>query len=513
MKKIALNIVTPAYFGEMQLSLAVLKSYVLSKNREMDIRQNRFFCEDDSGEIARSIHRQKPDVALFSLYVWTDRKVLDVCARLKELDKNVMIMIGGNVPTCQGKEYLERYDFLDIAVKGEGEETLYRVLEEIHKQNPDFSHIPNLVYRARGSIVETKREDNFNISHQVYPLLLDDFHDAKILYYETSRGCIYKCKYCSYNINFDNRNVMRYYPIEKVKDDLERIFRLPQIKKLLFADSSLIMKRARGLEIVRYLNSLNHKRRIEGKSPVEIALDINLEDLNEEILYELKRLNVFGYGFGLQSIHEDVLKIARRRFRRETFIYYFNRLTEKSGAAINLELMFGLPGDTYDKFRESLEFVIGNLKVHFLVSFRFAVLPGSTFWYERDKYGLVCEEYPPYYVLSTPTFPQQDLEKAERLSFCLQLIYTCFRGIKRLIEREVPDKRLGVYDELTTLIYEEYAHFFQERAPYQEDVYLFAVKLGTPQYAKIKHDMLVDMRRIVKLALQSRSSRQDIVPH
>ncbi|UCH94841.1 MAG: cobalamin-dependent protein [Candidatus Aminicenantes bacterium] len=512
-KPFTFNIVTPAYFGESQLSLMVLQSYILSKDRTMDIRLNRFFTEDDTGNICEKIAGQHPSAACFSLYAWTDKKVKEVCYRLKELDDDILIIIGGNVPTFQAKELLETVSCYDIAVIGEGEETLFQLLTAIRKGNRDFSAIDNIAFRENGSVRVTQRRENYNIEEQYFPLYLEDSKDVSVIFYETSRGCFNKCRYCAYNMNFDAQNIVRFYPLEKVEKDLENLFNLPNLKRLDFSDASIVFrakgKRDRGLRILRLMNSLNNERKKKNWPLLEIGVDVNLESVDDEILHELKVMNTFAYGFGLQTIHPDVHKLSLRGFNEKKFTYYFNRLAEKSGAAVNLELMFGLPGDTYEKFLDSVEYVISKLKVHFLVCFRFAVLPGSMFRKHQKEFQLHCQDYPPYYLLSIPTFPPQDLEKAERLSFFIQLIFTLFRGIKKLIEKSNVPRKVDVYLGITRMISEKYSDFFPPEGLLQGDVYDYVNKLRQSVNTRLRQGMQADMRKFVN----SYQKQQQMVKH
>jgi len=215
-----------------------------------------------------------------------------------------------------------------------------------------------------------------------------------------------------------------------------------------------------------------------------------------------------GDGFGLQTIHQDVHKNSLRGFNEDQFAYYFNRLAEKIGAAVNLELMFGLPGDTYEKFLDSVEYVIGKLNVHFLVCFRFAVLPGSIFRKQRKEYRLECQDHPPYYLLSTPTFPPGDLDKAERLSFFIQLIFTLFRGIKKLIEKSGAPRKVTLYQEITNMISEKYNDFFPTEGLLQGEVYEYTTKLRRPENNKLRQAIQADMRKFVNDYRKTQQSRR-----
>jgi radical SAM superfamily enzyme YgiQ (UPF0313 family) len=496
--KITFNIVTPKYFGLMQLSLLILKSYIHDKDKDIPITLNRFFCEDGPREIAQSIHEQNPDIAAFSLYVWTEQEIRDICLNLKELNPDILVVIGGNIPTFQADYFLEQNDCYDVAVRGEAEESFYLFLKEYISGSRNFATIPNISFRQNGQVISTPNERNYLIENAHYPLLLEDVGDTEMIYYESSRGCKNGCKYCAYNMNYDANPEVHYYPWEKVESDLQACFQIKSLKRLDFTDSTVLTNRDRGLKLLKLVNKLNHERCKDGMMPVEIGIDVSLEDFDDEILYEVKRMHINIYGFGLQSTDREVLRLANRRFDKEKFTHYFQELTRKDGSKVNLELMFGLPGDTYEKFRKSLEFSLSELNAHFVVCFRFAVLPGSRFKKATEKYGITCEEYPPYYVLSVPTFSQEDLQKAEVLSFYLQLTYTAFRGIKKIIDRKCFGRKVETYDILVDMLVEKYGHFFDNKNLRQGQVYDYFRKLNTPEFSKTKQAIQKDLRKTLE---------------
>jgi len=490
--------VTPKYFGLFQLSLLTIKSYIYSKTKEIPIVINKFYCEDDPDETARKICDQQPRVAAFSLYVWTEKVVLKICRRIKELDPTILIVVGGNLPTFQADIFLDEQGFIDVALKGEAEESAYQFFQALAAGEIDFSHIPNLSFRKDGDVIHTRRANNFSIENANYPLLLDDFQDTDIVFYETSRGCKNGCKYCAYNMNYNAKPTAHYYPWEKVESDLTRIFQLKKLTKMDFADSTILTNRKRGLKFLRLINRLNAERCAKKQLPVQIAIDASLEDFDDEILLEFKRMSTLAYGFGLQSIDKDVLDMASRRYDLEKFSRYYKKLVEKSGAKVNLEIMFGLPGDTFKKFCRTLEYTISELNAHFVVCFRFAVLPGSIYWDEKEKHQIVSEPNAPFYLLSQPLFPAKDLRKAEILSFYIQLIYTGFRGIKRVIDKNFHGRKVEAYQVTVQTFLEKYGHFFDNKNLRQGDVYEYFGRLSSPENADIKLSIQRDLRQVLK---------------
>jgi len=115
--------------------------------------------------------------------------------------------------------------------------------------------------------------------------------------------------------------------------------------------------------------------------------------LDEEILSLLKEHGVKTVEMGVQSMIDEVLSLARRGHRAEDTASATIRLRQL-GFEIGHQLMIGLPGDTYDRFLQTLDRVI-DLKPDFVRIHPTLVLRGATLenlWREGEYSPLSFEE-------------------------------------------------------------------------------------------------------------------------
>jgi hypothetical protein len=105
---------------------------------------------------------------------------------------------------------------------------------------------------------------------------------------------------------------------------------------------------------------------------------------------------------------------------------------------IEFELIYGLPGDNYQTFRNSIDILLSasadSLKLYPLL-----LLPGSEFSRKIDEYKFRFDNTPPYEVRSNKWFSENDMEKARTISY-LVLMTTYFPVILKMIYR-ISDKR------------------------------------------------------------------------
>jgi len=502
---ISLNAIVPEYFNSTSVSLVFLKSYVLHKWTQADFRHrpditiNTFFNEDDPETIIQTICSREPAIIGFAVYPWNFSIVQSIVSETRERQPHALIVLGGPSVSFEAKKSMKRWPEADIIVKGPGEETFYQILQN-HLNRESLAEVPNIVYRSGADIFENPFVANFSVEEQTYPLVTSDLEGREIINYDTARGCTFRCNYCAWNVDGTEPWGVRYYPMEKVKGDLERIFTLDSLSKLLINDSNITLNEPRCIEIFRFINQLNARRRDRGQPFVMIVLDLNPQYFTDAVIVELKKMHIGVLGFGLQSIDENVLRIANRKFDRERYVRNLEKLSEKKGVQIIIEIIFGLPGDNLDTFRKNIEYYLSELKTYSFICFRFLVLPGSPFWSQREKYGIVHQPDPPYDVISTRDFSEADLNYADQLASWFELYFSIFRSIKKTIENHVAQTgqaQVPIYEKLFERLFPHYEDFF-DRGWKQEHTYFYISKLRLKENAHVRKQILSDSRTILR---------------
>ena len=502
---VSLNSFVPRFFYTTSVSLVMIKSYVLDKlerrgeDLPLEIRIDNFSCEGDREEMVERICSRGPSIVGFSVYPWNMLLIRELVPRVKERLPDTLVALGGPAVSFDTRNAFGEWTGADAAVRGPGEETFYRLVKA-WRQGRDLAGVPNLVYRRGEEVVETDGERNFSVEEQHYPLRTQELEGLFQVNYDTSRGCAFRCGYCAWNVDGLEPPGIKYYPMSKVKEDLSNIFLSDSLARLSLNDSNITVNEARCLEIFRHINGLNAERRRRKQPSVEIVLDLNPQYFTDPIIQEMKRLRIGALGFGLQSVDEEVLRIANRKFDRERYVRNLRKLSEKTGVRIIMEIIFGLPGDTLDKFRKSVEFVLSELRTYSFICFRYLVLPGSPFWYQREKYGIVHGERPPYEVISTSTFSREEMDYADRMACWLEMFFSVLRSVKKTVEsRAFHEKRpqTPVYEALVEGLSKRYEDFF-EKGFKQEYTYYYMDKLREKRHAGVRRAILSDARRILK---------------
>ena len=98
------------------------------------------------------------------------------------------------------------------------------------------------------------------------------------------------------------------------------------------------------------------------------------------------------------------------------------------GVTFGLDLIYGLPGDDYSGFCESLNFALG-FDPNQIDLFPLAVLPGTSLHDNRRRHSLRAQEEPPYEILESDTWSPADLERSRRLAAAADIFYNTGRAV------------------------------------------------------------------------------------
>ena len=281
------------------------------------------------------------------------------------------------------------------------------MLDHYHGKRDDLSKIPGLTYRNEDEIVETPWRPVMDLSKVpfVYEHIEDFEH--KIIYYESSRGCPFSCSYCLSSID----------------------------KCLRFRNLSLVKKELQFF--------LDHK----------VAADV-LKDDEIELISDM-RPGLIQLEIGVQSTNIDTITEIHRKMDFKKVADIVTRINAGHNIHQHLDLIAGLPYEDLESFKQSFQDVYEvrpeQLQLGFL-----KVLKGSYMEKQKENYGLVYKDTPPYEVLYTKWLPYEDVLVLKKVEEMVEVYYNSsqFSNTLRLLEKEF-DTAFALYDTL--------ARFYEEK--------------------------------------------------
>lgn len=360
-------------------------------------------------DILEDIYRRKPDVIGFSCYIWNIGMVEKLMGELHKLLPKLPVFLGGPEVTYDADKLLRKYPYITGIFIGEGEATFAQVVKYYVKKNPEsLEDIPGLMLRSG----MTPARKPLNLTD--VPFLYDDMapFTNRIIYYETQRGCPFRCSYCLSSID----KTVRFRDIEVVKKELA-FFLEKKVKQVKFVDRTFNCNHDHAMAVWQYL--YDHDNGVTNFH-FEIAGDILRED--EIALVAKMRPGLVQFEIGVQSTNTDTLREIRRVMDIEKLKQVVAALKAAHNVHIHLDLIAGLPYEDYDSFARSFDDVYAmepeQLQLGFL-----KVLKGSYMAEMAESYGLVYTDYAPYEVLYTNWLSFTEICRLKRIEEMVEIYY------------------------------------------------------------------------------------------
>jgi len=400
-----------AYGG--MLPLGYLKAYAGSRPGSGPERcpitiQEHVLGARPAAAIAESILEGKPDLVGFSCYFWNAGTIGELVPLLRAASPRLRVVLGGPEVSADPGRWLTSHD-ADFVVFGEGEAAFAELLRRLCAGLPAQDILGLAARGGSRAAVNAPRPPIAELDSIPSPYLqgiirfADFAFDGGVI--ETTRGCPFSCAFCAW---LGTRGRMRYFSEARVRAEIRAIAAQTRGTRLFVADADLFMNRTRAKAILKAF----HEEDPGG------VLQFHFETNYGYMDAELARLcNRSGFLFrgALESTTPEALRAANRVFSVERFGAGIRLLQRHAPlCTVGVELMLGMPGDTLDGFRRSLDWTLRTAADEVYV-YRLAVLPGTTYHRESARHGLRWDPEPPHWVLATATFSEADLLEARKL--------------------------------------------------------------------------------------------------
>lgn len=399
-----------AYAGEMEGRQIAVAEYTINQRRE---------------EILADLYRQSPDMLAISCYIWNWEFVSVLLQEIPKILPQTEIWLGGPEVSYDSERTLEQFPMVRGIMTGEGEETFRELAEGIRP----LSEIHGLVYRQDG-IVRTKERGLLDLSQIPFPFEDLSAFANRIIYYESSRGCPYRCSYCLSSID----KKVRFRSIDVVKRELQ-FFLDQRVAQVKFVDRTFNCNHEHAVSIWRYL--LEHDNGV-----TNFHFEIEADILTQEELTLLSRMRpgLIQMEIGVQTTNPKTLKEICRHADMERLRYVVSKIRQAHNIHIHLDLIAGLPFEDYESFAHSFNEVYEMRPQQLQLGF-LKVLKGSPLYGTAAAYGIQYLSVPPYEVLSTRWLPYEKVLLLKEVEEMVEIYYNSgqFRTAMGLLEKAFPD--------------------------------------------------------------------------
>lgn len=259
----------------------------------------------DNKDLTHFLKSHNIKIAFISVFMGNHVASFALAKMIKELHKDAIIVLGGPY-TVLGEEILKRVPYVDFVITGEGEISSHKLLQCLEGRL-EITQVEGLVYRKGGSIVRNIAsfhndiDDFFYLPSQISP----NCHFVKSENYAiviTSRGCPYKCSFCSSPILWKNK--IRFHSIANIFRYIKDLYH--NFGEIYFSirDDNFLMNKRRVLEFCNLLTK-------EGLSLLWNTQG-SVTFIDDEISFALAQAGCDQVQLGIESAAERLLSFFNK---------------------------------------------------------------------------------------------------------------------------------------------------------------------------------------------------------
>jgi anaerobic magnesium-protoporphyrin IX monomethyl ester cyclase len=397
-------------------NLAIRLLYAINKHHE-GLAWKEFTIKENKDEIAT--YCSEYQVIAFSCYIWNITQTLEVCRKIKSLNPDIKILLGGPEVSYEYEDVIVK-DEVDFIIVGEGEIPFSRFVESY----PKVETIPGIVSKKNSQILYLPNPETFdlNLLQDVNPYAFDPVDElrTKVLYIETSRGCPYKCEFCLASLD----NKVRYLPIERIKENLAYVMRYG--KTIKFLDRTFNIKKDFTLDIFGFILQHHQKGNV---FQFEITADILHADIIKFVQEKVPK-GLFRFEIGIQTVNQKAnLEVSRKQnfYKTKSIIEQVQDYVD-----LHLDLIVGLPLDYWEDIKFSIEEVFKLYPPELQLGF-LKFLKGTPVRERYEQYNYKFDPEPPYQIIESDYLSADELYQITQLEFALEAYWNKKRIPRTLI--------------------------------------------------------------------------------
>ncbi len=387
--KIVLATLNARYF---HTSFGLRYLYANLKELQENCEIKEFIIQTRAIDIVEQILAANPEIVGFGVYIWNIVETTDVVSLLKVIAPEIKVVLGGPEVSYEAEQQTI-VGYADYVLTGPADLSFYQLCKDIINDTPPEKKILNSKPVALEDIA---------LPYQYYT---DEDLKQRLLYVEASRGCPFKCEFCLSSL-------------DKASTPFELVTFLEQME-------ILYQRGARNFKFIDRTFNLNIKTTMQ---IMQFFLDRMTDDLYlhfevvpDHLPRKLKELltqfpeGSLQFEIGIQTFNTEVqANISRKQNNaksKENLLW----LRDNTKAHIHADLIFGLPGETFETFRESFN-ELYHCRPHEIQLGILKRLKGSPIIRHTEAFDLRFNPLPPFNILSTDRVSFTTMQRINRFA-------------------------------------------------------------------------------------------------
>ncbi len=286
-----------------------------------------------------------PDAVGTSAYTSSIHEAVAVCRMAKEVNPEIVTLLGGIHPTFCWEELLRNDGgTVDYIIRGEGDIATTELLDRVFAGKK--ADIPGIAYARNGKITCTKERPLIK-DLDALPMAWDlvewkDYSfktkkNSTLAVVSSSRGCTQKCTFCSQRLFWKEK--WRARSPENFVSELEYLNSAYGVDVAMIADETPTFDRQRWEKILDLL--------IEKELDVELLMETRVDDIlrDKDIINKYKDAGILHIYVGAESASQDTLDRYNKNLKVEQSKEAID-LINSMGIISETSFVLGMPDET-----------------------------------------------------------------------------------------------------------------------------------------------------------------------
>jgi len=371
------------------LGLAYIAS-MLRQNHEVKIIDSSIL-NYTIGDVERELRSFNPDVVGITSVTPSIYEAYKVAETAKKVREDCTVILGGPHATFMPRQTMEECEYIDIIVRGEGEETTRELIENIEKGVP-LNKVKGITFRKENGIIDTeprpfiKNIDDIPFpSRDLLPMHLYKFNGVKYTTMLTSRGCPFGCSFCSSSRLFGG--YWRGRSPENVLEEIKTVYGEYGIRNIEFMDDTFTLDQKRAEKICDGI--------IEQGWDISWGASSRVDTLSKELAEKMKKAGCWIIFLGIESGSQKILDTIGKRITLEQAKKAVEILKD-AGIQVLGSFIIGFIQDTKETIKETIKFA-KSLNLDYAEFSILTPYPGTPiFDYAKKNNTLLTEDWSKY---------------------------------------------------------------------------------------------------------------------
>ncbi|TAL47976.1 radical SAM protein [archaeon] len=380
------------YFStQYPINLGCIASALMKDGNEVRMAD---FNIMDRAALPSIISEFKPEMVGLTAMTSTIYNARDIISEVKQIDKNIITVLGGVHASALPVETMEEIKDLDYLVFGEGEVTAMELVKHLESKK-SLKDVDGLVYRENGKIVKNKPHALIeNLSNMPYPareLLPPEMYtevqvsrgfsrsEMSIIEMMTGRGCPNQCIFCAGHINFGFR--VRFRSYEHIVGEIKQCMEKYGTNHISFEDDTFTLNKPLVKQVCAFLK--------ENKLTWNCNTRVNTVDY--DLLKLMAESGCKKVAFGVESGNPEIMRKNKKGITIPEILQAFKDAKRAGIRFIEADFMLGSHIDeTKESINDTIK-LINKLMPDFLFLGIICPFPGTEIYKMMEDKGFFYE--------------------------------------------------------------------------------------------------------------------------